>query len=279
MAGTTETSVQTDGSAEIQGDLWGERARDWAEVLEGWNGWGIPLYRHILERITVEKGTRVLDMGCGAGRFCRIAADRGAAVSGLDATATFIRIARERVPAGEFRVGDIEHVPWPDDSFDVVTGFNSFIFAADILGALREARRVARPGASVAITVFGRPERCESTAIFGSVGQLLPAQPDGDEARPGLHEERALEALVGDAGLTPTEAGYVELAEEYPDIDTFLRGYLAAGPIVSAIRTHGEEPVRAALTEGVRPLMTAGGGVRFEDEYRFVIATSRSHDR
>ena len=105
MAGTTETIDHAGGSAATQGDLWGERARDWAEVLEGWNGWGVPLYRHILERVTVERGTKVLDMGCGAGRFCRIAADRGAHVSGLDATATFVEIARERIPAGEFRVG------------------------------------------------------------------------------------------------------------------------------------------------------------------------------
>jgi ubiquinone/menaquinone biosynthesis C-methylase UbiE len=273
MAGTTETIDQAGGSAATQGDLWGERARDWAEVLEGWNGWGIPLYRHILERVTVERGTRVLDMGCGAGRFCRIAADRGARISGIDATAAFVQIARERIPAGEFRVGDMEHVPWPDNSFDVITGFNSFIFAADISGALREARRVARSGAHVAITVFGRPERCESTNLFGSLGQLLPAQAGADEGGPALHEVGTLERLASGAGLTPREAGYVELAEEYPDLDTFLRGYLAAGPVVSAIRTLGEESVRDALTEGVRPLMTASGGVRFEDEYRYLIAT------
>lgn len=274
MADTTETIDQAGGSAAAQGDLWGERARDWAEVLEGWNGWGIPLYRQILERVTVDRGTRVLDMGCGAGRFCRIVADRGAHISGLDATATFVQIARQRVPTGDFRVGDIEHLPWPDNSFDVVTGFNSFIFAASIVGALREARRVARPGANVAITVFGRPERCESTNIFGSVGQLLPAQSEADESGPALHDAGTLEALAVEAGLTPKEAGYIELAEEYPDLDTFLRGYLATGPIVSAIRTLGEEPVRDALTEGVRPLMTASSGVRFEDEYRYLIATS-----
>jgi ubiquinone/menaquinone biosynthesis C-methylase UbiE len=270
MAGKTETIDHVGGSAATQGDLWGERARDWAEVMEGWNGWGIPLYRHILERVTVERGTRVLDMGCGAGRFCRIAADRGAHISGLDATAAFVQIARERIPAGEFRVGDLEHLPWPDHSFDVVTGFNSFIFAANITGALREARRVARPSANVAITVFGRPGRCESTNVFGSVGQLLPAQAGGG---PALHEVGTLETLASEAGMTPKEAGYLELAEEYPDLDTFLRGYLAAGPIVNAIRTLGEKLVRDALTEGVGPLMTASGGVRFEDEYRYLIAT------
>jgi SAM-dependent methyltransferase len=230
MAGSSETLDQAGGSAATQADLWGARARDWAEVLEGWNGWGIPLYRHILERVTVERGTMVLDVGCGAGRFCRIAADRGAHISGLDATASFVEIAQQRIPAGDFRVGDIEHLPWPDDSFDVVTGFNSFIFAADIRGALREAGRVARPGANVAVTVFGRPERCESTNVFGSVGQLLPAQSPADGGSPALHEEGTLETLAGDAGLTPKEAGYVELAEEYPDLDTFLRGYWPRDP-------------------------------------------------
>jgi len=57
-----------------------------------------------------------------------------------------------------------------------------------------------------------------------------------------------------------------------PDVDTFVRGYLAAGRIVTAVRTLGEQAVRHALTEGARPLMTAGGGVRFEDEYRYLIA-------
>jgi ubiquinone/menaquinone biosynthesis C-methylase UbiE len=274
MAGPAETIEQAGGSAAIQGDLWGERARDWADVLEGWNGWGIPAYRHILERVPVGRGTKLLDMGCGAGRFCRIAADRGAQIAGIDATAAFIEIARERVVGGDFRVGDIEHLPWPDDAFDVVTGFNSFIFAADILRALREARRVARPGASVAITAFGRPDKCESTLVFGSVGQLLPAQAEADGGGRALHEEGTLETLASEAGLTPKEAGYFELAEEYPDLATFLRGYLAAGPIVRAARSLGEQAVRDALTEGVRSLMTAGGGVRFEDELRYLIATA-----
>ena len=132
MAGTTETSDQTDGSAEIQGDLWGERARDWAEVLEGWNGWGIPLYRHILERVTVERA-----QGCSTWVVARV----GSAAS-PPTGARMSRASMRRRPfpdrsaacsGGGVPAGDIEHVPWPDDSFDVVTGFNSFIFAAEFL--------------------------------------------------------------------------------------------------------------------------------------------------
>jgi ubiquinone/menaquinone biosynthesis C-methylase UbiE len=272
MAGTTETIDEAVGSAGTQGELWGERARDWADVLEGWNGWGLDAYRQVLERVAVGRGTKLLDMGCGAGRFSRIAADRGAQVAGIDATAAFIEIARERVRGGDFRVGDLEQLPWGDDSFDVVTGFNSFIFAAHIDRALREARRVARPGASVAITAFGRPDRCESTHIFGSVGQLLPAQ--SEDRGPALHEEGTLEFLATEAGLAPKEAGYFEVTEEYPDLDTFLRGYLAAGPLVGAGRELGDQAVRDALAEGVRPLITVAGGVRIEDELCYLIASA-----
>jgi SAM-dependent methyltransferase len=274
MADGSDASDQSGGSAAIQGDLWGERAGDWAEVMEGWNGWGVPLYRQVLARLTVGPGADVLDVGCGAGRFCRIAADRGARVSGIDATAAFIDIAQERIRGGDFRVGDMQALPWPDDSFNVVTGFNSFFFGADLVGALRAARRVASAGAEVAMTVFGRPEGCESTPMFAALGQLLPGESGESDGGPALYEEGMLESLAQEAGLVPREAGYLEVVEEYPDLETLLRGYLAHGSIVKAVRSAGEQPVRDALADGVRPLMTTSGGVRIQDEYRFLIATS-----
>ena len=269
--------VQTnglDGLAAVQADLWGERARDWADVLEGWNGWGIPLYRHVLERVPAESGTSLLDVGCGAGRFCRMAADRGAQIAGIDATGPLVEIARERVPDGDFRVGDMEGLPWDDDSFDVVAGFNSFFIAADMVRALREARRVARPGASVAMTVFGRPQECQSTAVFRSLAPFAGPQSTDKQAGPALHEEGVLDALAAEAGLTPKEAAYFQFAEEYPNLETMVRGYLAAAPFVRAMRTSSEDAVREALTEALRPLETSTGRYRLEDEVRYLIASA-----
>jgi SAM-dependent methyltransferase len=272
-----ESTGHVAGSGRRQSDLWTERARDWADVMEGWSGWGIPVYRHVLEHVTVDRGTSLLDVGCGAGRFSRIAADRGATVSGLDATAAFVEIARERVPDGDFRVGDMEDLPWDDDSFDVVTGFNSFFIAADMVNALREARRVARPGASVAMTVFGRPERCQSTTVFSSLRQFMPPRAGSaadDQEGPGLHEEGTLETRATDAGLSPSQAGYLEFTEEYPNLETMVRGYLAAPPFVRAARAAGEEAVRQALVEALRPLETSSGRYRLEDEVRYLIAVA-----
>jgi ubiquinone/menaquinone biosynthesis C-methylase UbiE len=234
---------------------------------------GDPLYRHVLERVPVGRGTDLLDVGCGAGRFARIAADRGAQVAGIDAAGPLVEIARERIPDGDFRVGEMEDLPWADDTFDVVTGFNSFFIAAHMISALREAQRVARPGASLAMTVFGRPERCESSSVFASLAEFAPPRSSEEqEDGPTLYEEGVLERAAAEAGLTPVEAGYVQVPEDYPDLETMLRGYMAAAPFVRAARAAGEEAVREGLSRALRPLKRPSGRYRLEDELRYLIA-------
>lgn len=260
-------------TASVQADLWAERARDWADVMEGWNGWGIPAYRHVLERVPVAAGTRLLDVGCGAGRFARMAADRGAQVAGLDATAALVEIARERILGADLRVGDMEALPWDDASFDVVTGFNSFFIADDMLGALREARRVLAPGGAFAMTVFGRPEHNRAGDIFTALAQFAPPAPPGAASSgPALHEDGVLEELASRAGLEPAEAAYVEVVEQYPDLETVLRGCLAAPPFRRAARSAGEEPVRDALAEALAPFRTTDGHYRLPGELRCLVA-------
>src|SRR5690349_15705842 len=112
----TMETTRTAGTAAAQGELWGVRARDWAEVQEGL---ARPLYEAVLRKTGIGTATRVLDVGCGSGLFCVVAAERGARVTGIDATAPFIAIARERVPDADFRVGEMEVLPYGDKTFDV----------------------------------------------------------------------------------------------------------------------------------------------------------------
>jgi ubiquinone/menaquinone biosynthesis C-methylase UbiE len=232
--------------------------------------------------VTIDESTRLLDVGCGAGRFCQIARDRGARVAELDATPAFIEIARERVPDGAFEVGDMEELPWPDDSFDGVTGFNSFFIAADMVGALREARRVARPGGNLALSILGRPERCDSTASSPAMRRLVEGEAASEESEPtapeppALHEEEVIVGVAREAALEPTECAYLGFAEEYPDVETMLRGMLAAPPARKAIRATTTEAARDALSEAVRPYVGADGAVRLQEEVRYLIATTRS---
>lgn len=97
------------GTANVHGQYWGVRARDWAEVQEGMVA---HLYDVVLRTTHIGADTKLLDIGCGSGMFCQLAAERGAQVSGLDASEPFLTIARERVPQGDFRTGDMEHLPF-----------------------------------------------------------------------------------------------------------------------------------------------------------------------
>jgi len=270
----SEETTARQGSAEVQAGLWGQRARDWADIAEqAERPWLGPAYELVLERLEVGAGTDVLDVGCGAGRFLRLATDRGANASGIDATPELLAIARERVPEADLRNGDMQFLPFDDASFDVVTGFNSFFYAADVVAALREAARVLRPDGSLALTAFGRHKEQESAPLFDYLGPLMPKPAlEGDEPAEG--EPGVIEHLLEEAGLATVDAGYLKITEEHPDLETFLRELMAVGPVRLAVQSSGEEAVRAALTDGLRSLVGADGRVRVTDEYRYVIATN-----
>ncbi len=266
MTGTTQATT----SAERWGPRWGSRAADWAATEEQ----QLPTYEEAIRRVGLGAGDRVLEVGCGSGVFLRAAADRGARVTGVDASAALVELARARVPEAELLVGDLQSLPYPDDAFDVVAGFNAFFFADDMVAALREAGRVARPGAAVVIQVWGAHGRNSLDAIKPLVRPLFPgydpeAPPPPDLAAPG-----ALEGIAGAAGLTPREAYDVSWAYVYEDDDAMLRGMLAAGGIGDAAGPEGEPALRAGFLEALAPFRTARGEYRLENEWHTLVATA-----
>jgi SAM-dependent methyltransferase len=265
----TTISEQT-GSAVITGKLWGERARDWAELQEGNQR---PDFELCVRRAGIGHGTQLLDLGCGAGGFCRLAGTVGARVTGIDTADGMVEIARRRVPDGRFDVGDIQFLPYENCSFDVVTGFHSLPFAADPLAALREAARVAKPGGSLFIVVFGTDERNELAAVLGAIRSLLPPARPGVPGPRALSGPRVLDDLLARVGVETVEDGIVETAYEYPDLDTALRAIRSAGLTLLAERNAGEATVIDAITRALAPYRTSSGGYRLEVESRYILAT------
>jgi SAM-dependent methyltransferase len=259
------------GTANLQSQLWGQHARDWAEVQEGTV---VQLYRAVLHKTGVGAGTALLDIGCGAGMFCQMANQQGAQVAGLDATPELLAIARERVPLGDFRCGEMEELPYADHQFDVITGFNSFQFAANPANALREARRVARTGAPVVVAVWGKPQDTQAATMLAALSSLLPPPPPGAPGPYALSQDGALEVLVTQAGLTPTKVEEVDTLWSYPDEETALRGLFSSGPAVRAIQHAGEQAVRDAVTKAIAPFKTASGGYELRNKFRYLISTA-----
>jgi len=261
----------TSGSANAEGDWWGRRAEDWSRFQEAT---ALPLYEAGLASLPIRGETELLDVACGARLFCRMAARSGASVRGIDASEPLVKIARRRAPEGRFFVGDMETLPFDDASFDVVTAFNAFQYAADPARALAEAGRVARPGGAVLVAVWGDPDECEALAYVTAVGALLP--PSASESRgPLLFSDTAsLGSAAREAGLTPGETREVDMPFVYPDLETALRGVLSAGPAARAINFWGEDRVRAAVVEALAPFRLASGRYRLENRFRYLVAVA-----
>jgi len=108
--------------------------------------------RNLAEKY-VQSGDRVLDVACGTGHWLMAARERGAIPSGIDLSGKAISICRANMPAGEFHAGPAESLPFPDNSFDVITCLGSLEHFLDPVSAVREMVRVSRDNALFIILV------------------------------------------------------------------------------------------------------------------------------
>lgn len=93
---------------------------------------------------------RVLEVGCGTGFFSEIFSRTGAALRAIDISSELLEKARSRGLSGvEFRVSDIEHLPWADGFFDAAVGVR-VLHHLDMEAAFREIVRVLKPGGRIA---------------------------------------------------------------------------------------------------------------------------------
>ena len=135
--------------------------------------------KEFLSRITVEPGTRVLDVACGAGQTAIPLARAGAKVTGLDLASNLVEQARARAKAenldAHFDEGDAEILPYEDASFDVVISLIGAMFAPrpDLVTA--ELKRVCKPGGKI---IMGNWTPAGFIGqMFKIIGQHVPPSP------------------------------------------------------------------------------------------------------
>jgi demethylmenaquinone methyltransferase/2-methoxy-6-polyprenyl-1,4-benzoquinol methylase len=122
--------------------------------------------RRVAELAAAEPGARALDLCCGTGDIAFALAHRGAETIGLDFSPQMLEVAAARSRKSEvgsqkrnpqFMQGDALQIPFPDNSFDIVTVGYGLRNLANWERGLDEMFRVARPGARLIVLDFGRP--------------------------------------------------------------------------------------------------------------------------
>lgn len=191
-----------------------------APALSFWNRFG----SQTINRLSLQKGERVLDVCCGTGASAIPAAlqvgDTGY-VLGVDIAESLLELARKKSQQQgleniEFRYGDFEKLNLPDQSFDAVVCVFGIFFVPHMVAAARELWRMVRPGGKLAITSWGENVFEPANKIFWDAIEIK---------RPDLHKKftpwdrisnsSSLQALLVEAGVTGievfAEAGFHEL--------------------------------------------------------------------
>ena len=156
-----------------------------------------PFVRPLLEAAEFSPGQHVLDVACGPGHLAAAAAARGATAQGLDFSAAMVGVARSMHPEIVVTEGDAEDMPYPDSMFHaVVSGFGMHHVPRPQV-ALAECRRVLKPGARIAFTVWATPdENIAWSLVFDAVARHVGIDYDVDDGRPPRGDGQVDEARI-----------------------------------------------------------------------------------
>jgi SAM-dependent methyltransferase len=248
-------------------------AADWTIVDEGWGRKAVDFatlsepancreYVALHHRLGVDAGDRLLDIACGAGLALELARLRGAVCAGIDAAPRLVAIARDRNPDSDVRVGDMQALPWPDGSFDVVTSFRGVWGTTP--AALAEIHRVLVPGGRVGLTVWGHLKPAPGKWALQPFRLAAPPKVENQAAmvslgRPGVGEE-----FLARCGFTAIERVAIPFAWEFADPSLYARALASTGPAYEAIQNVGEAEFLAQATTQAAGQLREGLPLRAE---------------
>jgi ubiquinone/menaquinone biosynthesis C-methylase UbiE len=216
----------------------------------------------LMRHAALVPGERVLDVACGTG----VAVVEAAAVVGVDGVAVGVDLSGRMVDAARRRAAehgasnatfermDAEHLELPDGSFDVVLCALGLMYVPDPARALREMRRVLRPGGRLVVVVWGDRSLCGWSPLFSIIDGEVETEVCPLFFR--LGEGGTLAKLCSEAALDVVLERRVATALEYADADEACRAAFVGGPVALAWSRFDDDiraRVRRCYIEALEP--------------------------
>ena len=201
-----------------------------------------PFVLPLLEAAEISPGQHVLDVACGPGYLAAAAAGRGATAQALDFSAEMVGIARSIHPNIVVTEGDAEDLPYPDCTFHAVVSSVGIHHVPRPELALAQCKRVLKPGARIAFTVWATPEENIAwSLVFDAIarhGNRSAAQAPPPGALNRIDQcVRALEA----ADFVDSSAEIVRAEWFLPNAHALIAA-LSAGTVRMAALIGAQEP-------------------------------------
>jgi len=219
--------------------------------------WSRPVASEFLRWLSVPRGLRWLDVGCGTGALSAAILEHGApaAVIGVEpsdgfrATATTNLDGRATVLAG-----DATSIPLDDGAVDVVVSGLVLNFVPDSRAALAEMERVACAGGTIAAYVWDYAGEMQlMRAFWDAATELDPAASAADEGRRfPLCAPEPLRAVFAAAGLASVATTAIDVPTRFADFDDYWQPFLGGQGPAPAYAMALDEDARSRLREAVR---------------------------
>jgi SAM-dependent methyltransferase len=257
----------------------------WNEASKGWRDWSefidrstAPVSERLVAMARVEPGQRVLDVAAGYGepslRAAGIVGPEGSVVA-TDISAGMLAYGRERAAAAglqnvEFIESDAASLDFPPASFDAAVSRWGIIFDPDGEGAAARVRGFLKPGARMAISSWGPPERVPFIALpMATVMKLLevPPPPPGTPGPLSRPTPAAIGGLLEGGGFAEVEVEELDVTFEYDSAEEFTRSTQEMiPPVTNMLKPHPPEVQQRAwqaVTDAARAHASEDGVVRF----------------
>jgi enediyne biosynthesis protein CalE5 len=261
----------------------GQRA-SWNEASKGWREWSefidrftSPVSERLVAMAGVEPGQRVLDVAAGYGEpsltAAKVVGPEGRVVA-TDISAGMLAFGRERIAAAglenvDFVESDAVSLDFPPGSFDASVSRWGIIFEPDGEGAAERVRGFLKPGARMAISAWGPPDRVPFIALpMGTVMKLfeVPPPPPGTPGPMSRPTPAAIAGLLEGGGFSDVEVDELEVTFEYDSPEEFTRSVQEMVPpvtnLVTARPAEVQQQAWEAITDVARAHASPDGRVR-----------------
>jgi SAM-dependent methyltransferase len=256
-----------------QRSQWRDAAGAWDHYFEWYSAAFAPLMAWCADAIAAAPGMRVLDVAAGSGQPSLTIAPRvqpGGTILGIDFSPEMVAVAERRArQAGatnvSFRTMDAEQLELADASFDAVTCACGLIFFPDAHRALREMRRVLKPGGRVAIGVWDEPSKSPFVTVGGGAVSQFHAPTPPNPNSPGAFrfaKRDVLEGTLRGAGFGDVSFASISMPIEFGSTQEYWETFTecAAGirTKISTLSNEDQVKLRRLVDELAAPHMVNG---------------------
>jgi SAM-dependent methyltransferase len=195
--------------------------------------------------------SNLLDIATGPGSVAAKARGRGAACIGVDLSPGMIALARVSHPDIDFRVAEVEHLPFADRSFDAIVcnfGLGHFPWPE---AAAAECRRTLKVGGRMAFSWWDQPDKQRIQGLFreaiAEVGAAPPPDVPAGHSNLRFSDTAEFRKLLVGAGLDDVRVEDHRTTYAIADVDTLWRGGLGSFAVTASAIVHQDTATQAAI--------------------------------